>query len=67
MYIRDTYARHIQAISSVPSQYGRQVKISKTSSAIKTDDAEPSFDSKNEIDTRDYNICVGANWRLLIT
>ena len=59
MYNRDTDTRHIQAISSGPRRYGRQVKRSKTSSAIKTDDA------KNEINTRADTICVGANWILL--
>ena len=61
MYNRDTDARHIQSISSGPRRYGRQVKIYKTSSAIKTDDAEPGFEAKNELNTRAGTICVGAN------
>ena len=65
MYNRDTNARHIQAISSGPRRYGRQVKRSKTSSEIKTDEAEPGFDANNEIDTRSETICAAANWRLL--
>ena len=48
----DTYARHIQAISSGPRKYSRQVKISKTLLEIKTDDVEPVFDDNNDIDTR---------------
>ena len=65
MYNRDTGARHIHAISSGPRRYGRQVKIYKTSSAIKTDEAEPVFEANNEPNTRSDTICAGANWRLL--
>ena len=65
MYNRDTDARHIQAINSSPRLYGRQVKISKTSSAIKTDEGEPGFDANNDLDTRSDTICAGANWKLL--
>ena len=65
MYNRDTGTRHIQAIISVPRRYGWQVNRSKTSSVIKTYEAEPGFDAKNEIDTRANTICAGANWILL--
>ena len=65
MYNRDTDSRHIHAICSVQRQYGRQVKRSKTLSAIKTDKAEPALYAKNEIDTRSDTICAGANWRIL--
>ena len=65
MYKCDTDARYIQAISSGPSRYGRQVKRSKISSAIKTDDDEPVFDSNNELDTRADIMCVVIKWRLL--
>ena len=65
MYSRDKDARHTNSISSVPRQYERQVKRSKTSSSINTDEAEHGFDSKNEIDPRFDNIFTGAHWRLL--
>ena len=65
MYNCDIDARHIQAKSSGPRQYWGQVKRSKPSSAIKTYEAEPGFDSKKELDTRAYTIFEGANWRLL--
>ena len=67
MYNCYTDARHIQAIRFVLRLYGRQVKIYKTMSEIKTDEAEPEFDANNDIDTREDTICAGANWRLLIT
>ena len=51
----DTDARHIKAIRYGTSRYGQQVKRSKTSSAIKTDDA------KNEINTRAKTIYAGDN------
>ena len=63
----DTYSRHIQAIIYLPRHYGRQVKISKTSSAIKTYEDETGFDAKNELDNRSDTICAGAKWRLLST
>ena len=65
MYNCDTDARHIQAISSGPRRYGRQVKRSKTLSEINTNEAEPGFDANNEIYTRADTIRAGANWRLL--
>ena len=65
MYNSDTDARHIHAIISGTRQYGRQVKISMTSSEIKTDEAEPGFDAKNELDNRADTICADANWILL--
>ena len=65
MYNHDTYARHIQSISSDPRRYRRQFKRSNTSSAIKTDEAEPGFDAKNDLNTRSNTICAGKNWRLL--
>ena len=55
----------MQAISSVPRIYGRQVNRSKILSEIKTDEAEPGFDTKNKLDTRADTICEGENWRLL--
>ena len=67
MYNCDTYSRHIQAISSGPRQYGRQVKISKTSSEINTDEADTGFDANNNLGTRSDTICAGAKWRLLST
>ena len=67
MYNCYTYARHTQAISSGPSQYGRQVKRYKTASVINTGEAEPVFDAKNELDTNPDNIYTGAKWRLLST
>ena len=65
MYNCDTDARHIQAISSIPRRYGRQVKISKTSSEIKTDEADPVFYAKDELNTRAETIGAGSNWILL--
>ena len=65
MHIGDTDARHIMAISSGPRKYGWKVKISKTSSEIKTDEDDPGFVAKNEIDTKDNTICSGTNWRIL--
>ena len=65
MYSSDTDSRHIHAIGSGPRRYGWQVKISKTSSAIKTYEDETGFDAKNELDNRSDTICAGANWRLL--
>ena len=65
MYNRDTYLRPIPAISSIPRQYGRKVKRYKTSSEINTDNAEPGFGAKNELDTRAKTICAGTNWILL--
>ena len=65
MYNRDTGARHIHAISSGPRRYGRQIKRYKTSSEIKTNEAELVFDAKNELDIRSDTICEGTNWRLL--
>ena len=65
MYNRDTDAIHIQAISSGPRIYGRQVNIYKTSSETKTDEDDPGFVAKNEIDTKDNTICSGTNWRIL--
>ena len=65
MYNRDTDSRHIQSIISVPRRYGRQVKRSKTSSSINTDEAEPGFDANNELNTRANTICAGTNWRIL--
>ena len=43
----------------------RQVKRSKTSSAIKNNEAETGFDANNELNPRADTICAGANWRLL--
>ena len=65
MYNRDTDAIHIQAISSGPRIYGRQVNIYKTSSETKTDEDDPGFDSNNEIDNRAGTICAGENSRIL--
>ena len=65
MYNRNIDAIHIHSISSGPRQYGQQVKISHTSSAIKTDEADPGFDAKNEFDTRADTICAGKNWIIL--
>ena len=65
MYKCDTDARQIQAISSKPRQYGRQVKRYKTLSEINTDEADPGFDSKNQIDARAKTTCAVANWKLL--
>ena len=67
MYNSNTDARQIQATSSGPVRYGRQVKRSKTLSAINTDEADPGFDAKNELHTRADTICAGANWILLST
>ena len=61
----DTDARHIKAIRYGTSRYGQQVKRSKTSSEIKTDEAESGFDTKNDIDTSNNTICACTNWRLL--
>ena len=49
----------------MPKLYESQVKISKTSSEIKNNEAEPGFDAKNELDPRSDTICAGSNWRLL--
>ena len=65
MYNRYIYARHIQAIISGQRRYGWKVNISKISSEIKTDEAEPGFDSKNDLNTRSDTIYAGANQRLL--
>ena len=65
MYNCDTDARHIHAISSIPRRYGRQVKISKTLSEIKTDEADPVFYAKDELNTRAETIGAGSNWILL--
>ena len=64
IYNHVTYARHIQPISSCPRRYGKQVKRSNNSSAIKTDEDETVFDANNELDTRDYTICAFAKWIL---
>ena len=61
MYSCDKDARKIKAIRSGPRRYGRQVKRSNTSSVIKTDDEEPGFDAKNEINTRAKTIYAGDN------
>ena len=67
MFNHYIYERYIQAISSGPRRYGQQAKRYKNSPEIKTDKAEPEFDSKNNFDTRDDTICEVSNMRLLRT
>ena len=65
MYIGNTDARQIHAISSGPRHYGQQVKRYKTLSKIKTDEAEPGFDANNELNIMANNICAGEKFILL--
>ena len=60
----DTDVRHIWSVSYGPRRCGQQVKRYKTLSEIKTNEAEPGFDTKNGIDTRPYTICTCTKWRL---